>query len=50
MVVVTIIFSIIGSLQLFSEPYLLHNIAPAQISNSYAKLLRLFARLLEPAI
>jgi len=35
MVVVTVIFSIIGSLQLFSEPYLLHNIAPAQISNSY---------------
>ncbi|MDE1994643.1 MAG: sugar ABC transporter permease [Rhizobiaceae bacterium] len=35
MVVVTIIFSIIGSLQLFSEPYLLHNIAPAQITNYY---------------
>jgi multiple sugar transport system permease protein len=35
MVVVTIIFSIIGSLQLFSEPYLLHNIAPAVINNAY---------------
>lgn len=35
MIVVTIIFSIIGSLQLFSEPYLLHNIAPTQITNSY---------------
>lgn len=35
MVVVTIIFSIIGSLQLFSEPYLLRNLAPLSITNSY---------------
>jgi multiple sugar transport system permease protein len=35
MVVVTIVFSIIGSLQLFSEPYLLRNLAPTVISNAY---------------
>ena len=35
MVVVTIIFSIIGSLQLFSEPYLLHNLSPTVINNAY---------------
>jgi len=35
MIVVTVIFSIIGSLQLFSEPYLLHNLAPLSITNSY---------------
>lgn len=35
MVVVTIIFSIIGSLQLFSEPYLLRNLAPTMINNAY---------------
>jgi multiple sugar transport system permease protein len=35
MVVVTIIFSIIGSLQLFSEPYLLRNLAPTVINNAF---------------
>lgn len=35
MIVVTIVFSIIGSLQLFSEPYLLHNLAPLAINNAY---------------
>ena len=35
MVVITIIFSIIGSLQLFSEPYLLRNLAPTVINNAF---------------
>lgn len=35
MVVVTIVFSIIGSLQLFSEPYLLRNLAPTVINSAY---------------
>ena len=35
MIVVTAIFSIIGSLQLFSEPYLLRNVAPTVITSSY---------------
>jgi multiple sugar transport system permease protein len=35
MVVVTVVFSIIGSLQLFSEPYLLRNLAPTVINSAY---------------
>ena len=34
-ITVTIIFSIIGTLQLFTEPYLMRNLAPSQINSHY---------------
>jgi multiple sugar transport system permease protein len=34
-IIVTVIFSIIGTLQLFTEPYLMRNLAPSQINSHY---------------
>lgn len=35
MIIVTIVFSIIGTLQLFTEPYLIRNLAPGLINSHY---------------